>query len=368
MTEWILIATVALGASALTFFSGFGLGTLLLPAFALLFPIEVAVAATAVVHLVNNLFKLALIGRHARANWVVRFGVPASVAALAGAWLLTRLAGAEPLATWRLSGHTFEISPVGVAVGVAVTAFACVELYSGATRGPRLSTRWVPVGGILSGFFGGLSGHQGALRSAFLARAGLDKEAFIGTGVVCAVLVDVVRLAVYGTRESRGQFEVLGADGGRAVLVATLAAIVGAWVGRRLLRRVTLESVHRIVGVLLLAVGLSLALGVLGTKRTASQEALPESQQERGQRHGEEEPRSEPVRVATPDLEVHVAHRKRRAPRETVVGPQPEETPDRGRRESDARESEHRGPGSGTVRGDRRVARVRVEHRGVFSG
>ena len=42
-----MICTVALLASALTFFSGFGLGTLLLPAFALFFPVEQAVALSA---------------------------------------------------------------------------------------------------------------------------------------------------------------------------------------------------------------------------------------------------------------------------------------------------------------------------------
>ena len=63
--EYAVICTVAIVVSALTLFSGFGLGTLLMPAFALFFPINVAVAATAVVHLVNNLFKLLLVGKHA---------------------------------------------------------------------------------------------------------------------------------------------------------------------------------------------------------------------------------------------------------------------------------------------------------------
>ena len=58
--SYLIICTVALLASALTFFSGFDLGTLLLPAFALFFPIEQAVALTAVVHFLNSLFKLAL--------------------------------------------------------------------------------------------------------------------------------------------------------------------------------------------------------------------------------------------------------------------------------------------------------------------
>lgn len=58
--------------------------------------------------------------------------------------------------------------------------------------------QFIPLGGMASGFFGGLSGHQGALRTAFLLRVKLPKEVFIGTMVVSAVIVDILRLAVYG--------------------------------------------------------------------------------------------------------------------------------------------------------------------------
>lgn len=60
------------------------------------------------------------------------------------------------------------------------------------------SQKFIPLGGLLSGFFGGVSGNQGVLRSAFLIKSGLNKEEFIGTSVVSSVLVDVVRLTVYG--------------------------------------------------------------------------------------------------------------------------------------------------------------------------
>ncbi len=56
--EFVVIPVVALLASLLTFFSGFGLGTILLPVFALFFPVDIAVALTAIVHLLNNLFEL----------------------------------------------------------------------------------------------------------------------------------------------------------------------------------------------------------------------------------------------------------------------------------------------------------------------
>jgi uncharacterized membrane protein YfcA len=46
--EFIIIPAVALLASLLAFFSGFGLGTILLPAFTIFFPVNIAVALTAI--------------------------------------------------------------------------------------------------------------------------------------------------------------------------------------------------------------------------------------------------------------------------------------------------------------------------------
>ena len=82
---YLLICLVAIVVSALTLFSGFGLGTLVMPAFALFFPVPGAVAATAVVHLANNLFKVALVGRQADRSVVLRFALPGAVAAINGA-------------------------------------------------------------------------------------------------------------------------------------------------------------------------------------------------------------------------------------------------------------------------------------------
>lgn len=55
---------------------------------------------------------------------------------------------------------------------------------------------WLPLGRLVSGFFGGLSGNQGAFRASFLLGVGLTKESFIATGVVPACLVDASRPAV----------------------------------------------------------------------------------------------------------------------------------------------------------------------------
>ena len=54
--EIILISLAAFLTAILTFFSGFGLGTILMPVFAIFFPIDIAIALTGVVHFANNLF------------------------------------------------------------------------------------------------------------------------------------------------------------------------------------------------------------------------------------------------------------------------------------------------------------------------
>lgn len=87
--SYLVICLVSFLAAILTLFSGFGLGTLLLPAFALFFPIQIAVTATAVVHLANNLFKFFLVGRMADMQITLKFAIPAAITAALGAWVLT---------------------------------------------------------------------------------------------------------------------------------------------------------------------------------------------------------------------------------------------------------------------------------------
>jgi uncharacterized membrane protein YfcA len=120
----------------------------------------------------------------------------------------------------------------------------------------------MPVGGLVAGFFGGLSGHQGALRSMFLIRAGLSKEAFVATGVLVAIGVDLARLAIYGA----GGIAALARSDpqvGALVATATLAAFAGAWLGSRLLAKVTLAGIQRIVALFLVLVGLGLTAGLV---------------------------------------------------------------------------------------------------------
>lgn len=268
---YLLVCLVALLAAGVTFFSGFGLGTILMPVFAIFFPMEVAIAATAVVHLANNVFKLGLVGRHAHWPTVWRYSWAAALGAVGGALVLEWLGTPAPIARYQLGGHECVVTILKVVIALVIAGFVVMEMSPGFERA-TFRPRWLWLGGLLSGFFGGLSGHQGALRSAFLLRVGLSKEQFVGTRVVGAVVVDVSRLVVYalamalvsnGTRELNA-LEVLDRQGGwNLIMAATVAAFAGSLAGSRLVKAVTMTGLRRFVGVMLLLLAAAIGVGLV---------------------------------------------------------------------------------------------------------
>ncbi|MGC8659671.1 MAG: TSUP family transporter [Desulfomonilaceae bacterium] len=261
--EYAVICTVAIVVSALTLFSGFGLGTLLMPAFALFFPVNVAVAGTAVVHLANNLFKVALVGKHANRRVVIRFAIPAGIFAALGAFTLSYMSAMEPLVRYSIGGRSFEITAVKLVIAFLIAAFSLLDILP-RFRDLAFDEKYIPLGGAISGFSGGLSGLQGALRAAFLIRAGLDKEQFISTGVVSAVVVDVSRLGIYGATFFSQHFTAVGKHGeGGLIMAGILCAWLGSFIGVRLLRKITLRTLHVIVGSMLLILSVALGVGAI---------------------------------------------------------------------------------------------------------
>lgn len=258
MLQYVLICSVALVASGLTFFSGFGLGTLLLPAFAVFFPVEIAVALTAIVHFLNGAFKLVLVGRHANIALALRFGLPAVVAAFLGARVLAWFSDLQPVFSYAAFGRTFSVMPIKLLIAILMIAFAVLEL-SRRLKNAGVPPRYLPLGGLITGFFGGLSGHQGAFRSAFLIRLGLPKEAFIATGVTISAAIDLSRITAYLGRIASAPV----AENASVLVAATAAAFVGALIGNRVLKKVTLRAVEVAVAIMLILIAVGLGSGLI---------------------------------------------------------------------------------------------------------
>lgn len=255
--EIFYLVLISFLASWLTFFSGFGLGTLLTPVFYFLFgDLTLAIAGTAIVHFLNNLFKFMLMRKNIDWNVALRFGLAAIPAAYLGAWLLLNFEDAE-LLSYSWSDKTLKVQLMNLIFGCLLIVFAVLEIIPSVSF--NISRKFLWIGGFFSGFFGGLSGHQGALRTAFLTKLKLDKETFIATGIVIALAVDIARSHIYFTKMHS---DTLVANW-HVILIALLAAIGGAISGKFFLKKIDFKVLTYIIAICMILFGLALAAGIL---------------------------------------------------------------------------------------------------------
>lgn len=254
--EIVILILISFGASWLTFFCGFGLGTMLTPVFYMLFKdLEIAIAATTVVHFLNNVFKFVLMKKSVNWKVAIPFGLAAIPAAFIGASLLVNYTDFS-IVHYSLFGSTKEIFALNLTFGIILIGFALIELIPSWSIAFSKQKLW--IGGAISGFFGGLSGHQGALRTAFLVKYQLKKEVFIATGIVVALTIDIVRSSVYFTN-----LDIEFSNKWIYILVSLIAALAGAISGKYFLKKIKLNTLNVIVSIAMLLFGLTLALGFI---------------------------------------------------------------------------------------------------------
>ena len=254
----LIISLVTFFAAILTFFSGFGLGTILTPVMILYFPVELAISFTGIVHFLNNIFKIFLVGNHVHKDVLVRFGLPAILSALIGSYILFQLDNNMILYSYKLFEYNMEVKLLKFVISILLLIFALIDLIPFFKK-LKFEKKSLPLGGFLSGFFGGLTGNQGALRSAFLIKSGLNKKEFIGTTVLISLFVDISRISVYSSNlieYNISNYYLLG-------FFAISAGISGSILGNILLKKITLELIQIIVAVLIMLIGLGLLIGII---------------------------------------------------------------------------------------------------------
>lgn len=244
--------------SGITFFSGFGLATVLTPVLIIFFPAPVAINLTAIVHFLNNIFKLFLTGKNVNKEVLLKFGLTAMIGAVFGSYILVIIAEKSFVITYHIFNHNFSVELINFIIGVIILVFTLFEILPKINK-LSLNKNLLPIGGALSGFFGGLSGHQGAFRSLFLVKCNLSKEQFVATGILIACLVDIVRLSIYGTnflnREIGKDFYLL--------FYTVISAFSGSYVANKYMEKTTIKLIKNIIIVLLLVISTGLITGLI---------------------------------------------------------------------------------------------------------
>lgn len=257
-SSFILIGLVSLVASFLTFFSGFGLGTLLLPVFAVFFSIETAITLTAIVHFCNNIFKTTITYKDIDYRVVKSFGLSSIIGAIIGSFIFVQLAARIYTVNYQIMNFYFETSLLKITIGLLILIFTIFEFIN-FEKWIKPNKKTLLLGGLISGFFGGISGHQGALRTLFLSKLNLDKFQFISSGIIIALLVDISRIPVYFTNLSLPSLT----NGIGPSIIAILTALLGAVIGKNFLRKIKINSLYKAVSICLILFSIIFAAGII---------------------------------------------------------------------------------------------------------
>jgi uncharacterized membrane protein YfcA len=228
-----IVAAVAVVAGVVASVAGFGIGSLLTPVLAYPVGTKLAVSLVALPHVGGTALRLWMLRGHVDRRVLVNFGIASAVCGLVGAVL-----------------HAFLTSIVLSRIFGGLLVLAGISSLVGLMERLHLP-RWAAWGaGGLSGLFGGLVGNQGSIRSAALLGLHVPRDAFVATATAIALLVDAGRVPVYLVTQGSAIWQ-----HGPQVILALAGVTAGTLVGARLLRRIPEHIFRRLVGLLVLALG-----------------------------------------------------------------------------------------------------------------
>jgi hypothetical protein len=238
-----VVAIVALVAGGIAAIAGFGIGSLLTPLLALRFGTKLAVAIVSVPHFVATAVRFATLWRQVDRRVLIEFGIMSAVGGLIGALLNARVS-----------------SPALTIVFALLLIFAGSSTLFGFDKRIRFGRTGAWIAGQLSGFFGGLVGNQGGIRSAALLGFDVSKESFVATATAIALMVDGARMPVYIVTQHSGM-----SAAWREMVFAIVGVVAGTIWGGRLLRGIPEIAFRRIVAILILLLGIyMLGVGIRG--------------------------------------------------------------------------------------------------------
>ncbi len=235
--DFLIIFIIAIGAfiaAALTVPAGFGLSTMLTPLVLFIVGPHEAVAIVAIIHGAHNGWKLVVLKEHVDFEAFKRYGIWLVVGSIGGALLQSQV----------------PQDPLLLILGIFLFTLPILTISEGWTgyRIPEANDR---IGGFGSGFMGGLSGHQGALRAMFLKRRLSDKMSYAATASVLALCVDLTRIPVYMIFNGTEIIPNLN-----LLLLLTISALLGVQVGKSFLENLKSDTIHHAIMIGIIASGI----------------------------------------------------------------------------------------------------------------
>src|SRR3989344_1425967 len=236
--EIILITLLTIVASAIGTVTGFGISTIMIPVLAIVLPPVEAIFFVSIVHWFDNIWKITLF--RSGLNWklIGLFGATGLVTSYIGAALTLNIDGTILLQI----------------LGVFLAVYAVFLLLQSKLKVPASSSAAV-IGGSLSGFFAGMFGIGGAIRSAFLALFDLPKAVYIATAGAIGLMVDLTRIVTYvAGGVTLPQTLLYG------LIIVIPVSLLGAFLGKGVVDKIPQRQFRSVVAVLIFLIGIKLVV------------------------------------------------------------------------------------------------------------
>lgn len=212
---------------------GFGSSVFFVPMASYFMNFQTVLGITALFHLSSNITKLGFFRKGFDKTLMLYLGIPAILFVSLGAFL-SKYANPKLLT---------------LILGIFLVGFGLLFLLN-KTLKVSASKKNAVIGGSLSGLFAGILGTGGAIRGATMTAFNLNKERFIATSAIIDLGIDLSRSIIYtynGYVHKQDLYLI-------PILIGV--SIVGTYLGKKILDKITQAQFKRLVLFLLVGIGL----------------------------------------------------------------------------------------------------------------
>ncbi|MGD9804002.1 MAG: sulfite exporter TauE/SafE family protein [Hyphomicrobiaceae bacterium] len=237
---WLLVLAIGLGAGTLAGIIGFGGSTILLPVLTFVFGAKAAVPIMAIAAVLGNLSRVAVWWREI--HWSAAFAYSAT--AMPMAWLGARTMLALDATVLELFLGIFFILMIPLRRWLERSGFS-------------IKLGGLAIAGAVVGYLTGIVANTGPINTPFFLAHGLTRGAFVGTEAMSSLSMfssKVVAFRTFGALPAEMIFN--------GVIVGT-SLMIGAYLAKRFMRRISGDAFRGLMDGLLLVTGAAMIIGAL---------------------------------------------------------------------------------------------------------
>ncbi|RXP54253.1 sulfite exporter TauE/SafE family protein [Lutibacter sp. HS1-25] len=236
----IIFILLALLAEILGTIGGFGSSLFFVPLASFFLDFHSVLGITAIFHVSSNITKIAFFRKGFDIKLLIWIGIPAVIFVIIGAYL-----------SQFIQSNILEILLAIFLILTSLTFLFFKHLEVTPTKKNSV------IGGSFSGLVAGLIGTGGAIRGITLASFNLKMEVFIATSAIIDLGIDLSRSGVYYLNGYIHPHDLY------LILPLLAASILGTYIGKKILERISEEKFKSMVLILIFITGIVTLLKII---------------------------------------------------------------------------------------------------------